>query len=157
MMSLSNKLNQYRFHSQWQVCSAYEPLFDALVDLPGYPVWWKEVTEVRRIDNSSARVSIKAALPYSLIFVMTQEVADREKGLLTAMLTGDLDGWCTWTVKAENGICRLAFDQEVAVKRPLLRALSPVGRPLFSANHTLMMRHARKGLQAHLDGLKANN
>ena len=98
-------------------------------------------------------VTIRAELPYALRFLMTREVVDEERGYLRAMLTGDLDGWSAWTVKQQDGGYRLLFEEEVTVRRPLLRALAPIGRRVFRANHALMMRNARRGLQAHLDAL----
>ncbi len=38
------------------------------------------------------------------------------------------------------------------MRKPLLRRLAVPGRPLFRANHRLMMRAGRRGLAAHLDG-----
>ncbi|MGH2772749.1 MAG: SRPBCC family protein [Actinomycetota bacterium] len=152
-MGLPDRLNRYRFHSDWTVVSSFEPLFEVLSDIGSYPLWWKEVRRVDLIDDLSCHVTIRAELPYSLRFVMTQEVVDEERGYLRAMLTGDLDGWSAWTVKQEDGRYRLLFDEEVTVRRPLLRVLAPIGRPVFRANHALMMRNARRGLQAHLDDL----
>lgn len=47
-------------------------------------------------------------------------------------------------------VARLVIDQRVVVTKPLLRALAPVARPLFRANHTLMMRRGQRGLRAYL-------
>ena len=47
--------------------------------------------------------------------------------------------------------CRVAlFEQEVVVRKPLLRLLAVPGRPLFVANHALMMRAGLRGLRALL-------
>jgi hypothetical protein len=42
------------------------------------------------------------------------------------------------------------FEQEVTVRKPLMRRLALPCRPLFRANHALMMRACRHGLLAHL-------
>ena len=49
-----------------------------------------------------------------------------------------------------RGASRLLFEQEVEVKKPLVRVLSPVARPLFRFNHALMMRRGDHGLNRYL-------
>ena len=45
---------------------------------------------------------------------------------------------------------RLLFEQDVVVRKPLMRLLALPGRPFFTANHALMMRSGRTGLLARL-------
>ncbi|MZE77914.1 polyketide cyclase, partial [Streptomyces sp. SID5475] len=74
--------------------------------------------------------------------------------VLETALSGDLEGWARWTVAARagdsGGGSRALFEQEVTVRRRLLRALAVPGRPLFRANHRLMMRSGQRGLRARL-------
>lgn len=65
---------------------------------------------------------------------------------------GDLEGWVRWTVGADGagGGTRLLFEEDVIVNKPLMRRLAVPCRPLFRANHALMMRQGRRGLSARL-------
>ena len=80
----------------------------------------------------------------------TERVRDPGAGVLEIAMRGDLAGWARWTVRARGGGTRAVFEQDVEVRKPLLRRLALLGRPLFLANHALMMRAGRRGLAAWL-------
>lgn len=102
------------------------------------------------VSEDRAVVLIMGLLPYSLEFLMEKEVDDASAGVLRAGLSGDLEGFSSWTVKPEDGGCRLVYDQEVEVTKRLLQVLAPVARPFFRLNHRLMMYRGQKGLRAFL-------
>jgi hypothetical protein len=81
---------------------------------------------------------------------MTQEVADRDAGILKARLAGDLDGYTSWALEDTPDGCSLHFVEEVEVNKALLRVLAPVARPLFRLNHAVMMLRGERGLRRHL-------
>lgn len=81
---------------------------------------------------------------------------DPAAGVLEVAMSGDMEGWARWTVAVRGSGTVVRYDQEVVVGKPLLRRLAVPGRPLFRANHRLMMRAGRRGLAAHLaDGRQA--
>ena len=165
---------RYRFESHWDLPLPPDRLLDVLADVEAYPAWWPQVRLVRRIDEDSAEVLARSFLPYSLRFVLTRAVEDREAGVLEARLTGRLDGWSRWRVRRARGheegvevgpeagvelgpeagrestsegpVSHLCYEQEVTVAGPLLAAASRVCRPLLVANHAWMMRGGRRGL-----------
>lgn len=73
--------------------------------------------------------------------------------MIEATLSGDLDGWIRWTVGPHDGGSRAVYEQEVEVRRRLMRLLAVPGRPVFRANHALMMRAGRRGLAARLEAV----
>jgi hypothetical protein len=148
---LSGGLNHYRFTSLWKVPGSLHQIFDVISRLETYPSWWPEVKEINPIDGTSADARISALLPYSLRFSMSQEVADREAGILRARLAGDLDGYSSWTLKDTPDGCSLQFDQEVVVNKVCLRILAPVARPVFRLNHAVMMYRGERGLRRYLN------
>ncbi|MZG12219.1 polyketide cyclase, partial [Streptomyces sp. SID5914] len=75
---------------------------------------------------------------------------DPAAGVLEVAMSGDMEGWARWTVAPRGPATLVRYDQEVVVRKPLLRRLAVPGRPLFRANHRLMMRAGRRGLAAHL-------
>lgn len=104
------------------------------------------------VTEDRAVVLIMGMLPYSLEFLMDRMEDDPEEGLLKAGLSGDLKGFSSWQVRAEDDGCRLVYDQEVEVHKKLLRTMAPVARPLLRMNHALMMRRGQRGLRRYLAG-----
>lgn len=144
-------LNDYSFRSVWSVRAGAGPVFDALVDLAGYPDWWPDIRAVTRIDDDTAEVTCRSVLPYVLTFRLHRATQDERAGLMRVEMTGDLEGYVQGEVVEHGGAgAVLAISQRVVVTKPLLRALSPVARPLFRLNHALMMRRGRRGFRAYL-------
>ncbi|MGI9032198.1 MAG: SRPBCC family protein, partial [Acidimicrobiales bacterium] len=91
--------------------------------------------------------------PYDLRFVSEEvEESPPAAGVIPARLTGDLDGYARFTVEPVAGGCRVVYDQEVDTHKAMLDRLAPLARPAFRANHALMMRHGRDGLNTFLAG-----
>ncbi|WP_158852050.1 SRPBCC family protein [Saccharothrix deserti] len=145
-------LNSYRFRSVWSVDSTPARTFDVLADLGSYPQWWREVRDARQVGEHAAELRCRSVLPYDLVFQAHHNAREPEAGLLRADLVGDLDGTVSWRIFPEGGGSRLVYDQEVVVRKPLLRRLAIIGRPLLRANHELMMRSGQRGLRTYLAG-----
>ncbi|WP_042381568.1 SRPBCC family protein [Streptacidiphilus melanogenes] len=154
-MALSSRqaeLHRYRFSSRWQLQAAYERVFAALAAPIDYPLWWPQITEVRQLTEDSGRMRFRSLLPYELHVTAFAVRHDQDAGVLVARLTGDLDGLTRWTVSRgpEAGRTVAVFDEDVEVRKPLMRLLALPGRPAFRANHAWMMRCGRLGLARHL-------
>lgn len=145
--------NDYRFRSLWSVRTTTGRVFDALVDLAGYPDWWPDIRDVTQVDEDTADVTCRSVLPYSLRFRLHRAVEDEPGGRVRVDMTGDLEGYVQGlVVEHRTAGALLAITQRVVVTKPLLRALAPVARPVFRANHALMMRRGQRGLRAYLAG-----
>jgi hypothetical protein len=150
-------LHLYRFRSVWRLDAPADDVYAALERLPDYPTWWREVRTVDRLTADAFRIRCRATLPYDLVFTSTQERRDPGARVLQARLDGDLDGFSRWTIAPNTeGGTDAVFDEEVHATKPLLRRLAPVARPVFKANHELMMRHGRRGLATYLAGWRAS-
>ncbi|KPI28062.1 Polyketide cyclase/dehydrase [Actinobacteria bacterium OK074] len=141
----------YRFHTRWHLPVPPAAAYDVLERAEGYPRWWPQVREVNPIDDTSGVVRIRAHLPYELTFTARETRRDPAAGVLEIAMTGDLDGWARWTLTSDGSGTLARYEQEVHVNKPLLRRLAVPGRPVFRANHRLMMRAGHHGLLAHLD------
>ncbi|MFF3380258.1 SRPBCC family protein [Streptomyces sp. NPDC002680] len=142
--------SHYRFHTRWTLTAPLATVYDALAQAEDYPRWWPQVREVDRIDDTSGIIRIRSLLPYDLTFTAREVRRDPAAGILEIAMTGDLDGWARWTLTTAGSGTLARYDQEVDVTKPLMRLLAVPGRPLFRANHALMMRAGRRGLAAHL-------
>ena len=126
-----------------------------LQDLRTYVRWWPEIKSVIPVNEDRAVVLIMGVLPYSLEILMDKEIDDPSTGVLRAGLSGDLEGFSSWTVKPEGSGCRLVYEQQVEVTKRLLQLLAPAARPLFRLNHRLMMSRGETGLRNYLASDKA--
>ncbi|MEU1052883.1 SRPBCC family protein [Streptomyces sp. NPDC005876] len=142
--------NHYRFRSLWALPAPVPVVYRALERVEDYPRWWPQVREVTRLDDTTGTLRIRALLPYDLTQTVREERRDPAAGVLQAALTGDIEGWARWTLTPRGTGALVRYDQEVDVRKPLLRRFAVPGRVFFRANHTLMMRAGRRGLAAHL-------
>ncbi len=145
--------NHYRFRSLWPLPAPAPDVYRALERVEDYPRWWPQVREVTRLDDTSASLRFRSLLPYDLTATLREGRRDPEAGVLEVAMSGDMEGWARWTVTARASGALARYDQEVVVRKPLLRRLAVPGRPLFRSNHRLMMRAGRRGLAAHLQAV----
>ncbi|MET9970001.1 SRPBCC family protein [Streptomyces sp. NPDC006356] len=144
--------SHYRFRSLWALPAPPATVYDLLAQAEDYPRWWPQVREVNRIDDTSGVITIRSVLPYDMTFTAREVRRDRAAGVLEIAMSGDIEGWARWTVTPHGSGSLARYDQVVDVNKPLLRRFAVPGRPLFRANHRLMMRAGRRGLVAYLAG-----
>lgn len=148
--------SHYRFHTVWALPAEPAVVYTRLEDARTYPLWWPQVREVVPIDEHCGTARFRSLLPYDLVVTVREERREPGAGLLEISMTGDLEGWARWSVAAgPGGGTRALYDQEVEVRKPLMRRLSVPCRPLFRLNHAHMMRGGLRGLAAHLVGVAA--
>ncbi|WP_030221720.1 SRPBCC family protein [Streptomyces sp. NRRL WC-3626] len=146
--------NHYRFRSLWTLSAPAPVVFHVLGRIEDYPLWWPQVRDVTRLDDTSGILTIRSLLPYDLTSTVREGRRDPETGILEVGLSGDIDGWARWTVTRLGADRALAhYEQEVDVRKRLLRLLAVPARPILRANHTLMMRAGERGLAAHLEAV----
>ncbi|MFJ8586972.1 SRPBCC family protein [Streptomyces sp. NPDC093595] len=145
--------SHYRFRSVWNLPAPPAAVYAVLAAPDDYPCWWPQVREAVRLDERRGRVRVRSVLPYDLRVTVTARREDPDAGVLEAELGGDLQGWARWTVAADGAhATRAVYEQEVDVRRLLLRRLAVPARPFFRVNHALMMRAGRRALAARLAG-----
>ncbi|WP_239516212.1 MULTISPECIES: SRPBCC family protein [unclassified Streptomyces] len=135
----------------WDLDAPAARVYAALERPEAYPLWWPQIRPVApTADEGAGGALIRSALPFTLRVSAAELLRDPARGVLEVALRGDLEGWARWTVRSRAGGARALYEQEVEVRRPLMRWLSLPGRPVFRLNHALMMRAGRRGLAAHL-------
>ncbi|MGW8890090.1 SRPBCC family protein [Streptomyces sp. NPDC055749] len=145
--------SHYRFTSVWDVPAPPDSVYAALERAEDYPQWWPQVRSVTAIDGTSGTARFRSFLPYELVVTARQIRRDPGARILEVTMTGDLEGWARWTVAPRAAGSRATYQQEVVVRRALMRRLAVPGRLVFRANHALMMRSGRRGLTARLQGV----
>ncbi|MFE0454530.1 SRPBCC family protein [Streptomyces sp. NPDC058914] len=140
----------YRFRSLWPLPAPPAAVYEVLERPEDYPRWWPQVRAVTRLDGATGVLTIRSLLPYAMTFTAREVRRDPAAGVLEVALSGDIEGWARWTVTAAGSGSLARYDQVVDVNKPLLRRFAVPGRPVFRANHRLMMRAGRRGLTAYL-------
>jgi uncharacterized protein YndB with AHSA1/START domain len=143
-------LHHYRFRTVWHLDARPGAVFAVLERAEEYPRWWPQVREVVPGGDDSGRVRLRSFLPYELRVTARALRREPGAGVLEIALGGDLEGRAGWRITPEGDGTRVVYEQEVEVRRRLMRLLALPGRPLFRANHTFMMRAGRRGLAALL-------
>ncbi|WP_338694488.1 SRPBCC family protein [Streptomyces sp. Q6] len=143
--------SHYRFRSVWDLPAPPAAVFAVLERAEEYPAWWPQVRAVTPLDDTSGVAVFRSFLPYELTVTAREKRRDPAAGILEVEMSGDLDGWARWTLRpVPGGGTRAVYDQEVEVRKALMRRFAVPGRPVFLANHAWMMRGGRRGLAASL-------
>jgi len=141
---------RYRFSASHTVRAPRDQVHAVLVDLEYYCDWWMQVRGVARIDDDTALLVCRSALPYDLELVLT--AVSREADLLEVQIEGPICGYARYhLVETVPGVTSLHFEQEVRAESRLMVLASYVARPLLVWNHHRMMRGSEQGLRALLE------
>lgn len=144
--------NFYSFRSVWSLDCPPAHAFELLREVPEFTSWWPEVKEARALGGGRFSVRARALLPYSLNFVGERRIEDPELGVLEMSMTGDLEGFSRFSIEEWGQGSRIVFEEQVLATKSLLRRLAPVARPVFYANHWVMMRRGQAGLRTYAAG-----
>ncbi len=148
--------NEYAFTTHWRVESTVKEVMEILSDAPGLVRWWPSVyLDVQELSPGDAsgvgkQISLytKGWLPYTLRWQFrVMEVSDSGFALAA---TGDFVGRGEWTFRQEGATVAITYDWRIRADKPLLRYLSFVMKPLFSANHIWAMRMGEESLKLEL-------
>lgn len=137
----------WQFRRDWVVAAAPDDVYAVCANVDAYPVWWREIRSIERIDEDSGTALIRSVLPYTLRLRMTREHQDPVERRLRTGLAGDLTGWAEFHIEpAPSGESAVAYRQEVVLTAPVLRRVAPLLGPALRANHALMMRSCERGM-----------
>jgi uncharacterized protein YndB with AHSA1/START domain len=144
--------------TDWHLAAPVEQVWALLRDVQGWPNWWPNVAEAERLERGDRegvgavhRIAWTTALPYRLTFT-TRVVAIEPMRQIEIEAWGEMDGSGTWTLLPEGDGVQLRYRWRVAPRRPWMRRLAPLLRPVFAWNHGRVMASGRKGLEAGLSG-----
>ena len=142
--------DHYVFRSTWRIDADPDRVYATLADVASYPSWWPQVHAARQLDDVSGELRCRSLLPYDLVFVIRREVQDAERRVLRAALDGDLAGSSQWEITSNGAGTLAVFDEDVVVRKALIRLAGPHARPALRFNHDRMMRAGERGLRDHL-------
>jgi hypothetical protein len=149
--------NEYHFITRWRVQATPDEVADVLRDALELPRWWPSVyLDVRVIDDGepggAGRVVdlwTKGWLPYTLRWRFTT-IRNDGAGGITLRADGDFVGGGTWTFVRDDDHVNAFYDWRIRAEKPLLRRLTWLMRPAFSANHRWAMRKGEESMRIEL-------
>jgi uncharacterized protein YndB with AHSA1/START domain len=149
--------NEYQFVTVWEVEGTPEEVFDILDDPTDLVRWWPSVYLGVVVEDPGdergvgkvVSVLTKGWLPYKLrwSFRVTEKVRPIR---IVLDAWGDLDGHGEWTIAGQGSMTRARYDWRVRADKPLIRHLSFVFKPVFSANHCWAMARGQESLKVEL-------
>jgi hypothetical protein len=148
---------EYEFRTVWRVAGTAGEVRDVLADGPSLPRWWPavylSVETVNEGDENGSGGEIalftKGWLPYTLRWTLrvTEPITDAGYALTA---TGDLIGAGRWTFEQDGPEVVITYDWQVSARKPLLRRLTWLMRPVFAANHRWAMARGEESLRLEL-------
>jgi Polyketide cyclase / dehydrase and lipid transport len=149
--------NEYHFITRWHLRASVDEVAAVLQDPRDLPRWWPSVyLEVRVIEDGDVggigRVVdlwTKGWLPYTLRWRFTTTRNDGPGGI-SLRADGDFVGEGTWTFIPDRDHVKAFYDWRIRAEKPLLRRLTWLMRPAFSANHRWAMRKGEESMRLEL-------
>lgn len=149
--------NEYHFVTHWRVKGTIEEVSSILGDAADLERWWPSVyLEVGVLEPGDDRgigkvVSLytKGWLPYTLrwTFRVTQSNVPHGFGIEAF---GDFVGRGIWSLVQDGEMVDVTYDWSITADKPLLKYLSFLMKPLFSANHRWAMARGEESLRLEL-------
>jgi hypothetical protein len=151
------KSNEYVFTTHWRVQSTCQEISDILGNAPDLVCWWPSVyLDVQELEPGNkqgigkvVRLYTKGWLPYTLRWQF-RVTANRHPNGFSLEAWGDFVGSGDWTFAQDGGWVNITYDWCISAEKPLLRTLSVIMKPIFSANHHWAMRKGEESLKLEL-------
>ena len=153
------KTTSYHFITNWQVEANCKEVYIILKEADDLARWWPSVyLDVSTLQKGDAaglgkivELYTKGWLPYTLKwqFKVTEVHPDTYSGFSLEAF-GDFIGRGVWMFNQNNQYCDIVYDWELSAEKPLLKYLSFIMKPLFSANHHWAMKKGLESLKIEL-------
>jgi len=149
--------NAYHFVTRWRVRGSRREVAEVLGDATQLPRWWPsvylDVQVVQEGDEGGVGRVVdlwtKGWLPYTLRWRFTTTRSGGVDGFALAA-DGDFRGAGVWTFTQVGAYVEAEYDWRITAEKPLLRRLTWLLRPAFSANHRWAMRKGERSLELEL-------
>jgi len=149
--------NDYHFVTHWQIEGTVQEVSNILEDTPSLVRWWPSVyLDIQVLDPGGpgaigkvVPLKTKGWVPYALRWQFRITESQCPYGF-DLEASGDFVGRGTWTFKQEGPRVNVTYDWRILAEKPLLRWLSFLFKPMFSANHRWAMSQGERSLRLEL-------
>jgi uncharacterized protein YndB with AHSA1/START domain len=150
-------IHDYQFTTHWQLDASPEEVWTVLANAEELPRWWPSVyLEATRLEAGDTdgigqvtSLWTKGFLPYTLRWRFRVTEIERPHRLALDAV-GDFVGRGVWTLAGTSDGTNVTFDWRIRAEKPMLRALSFLLKPVFSANHAWAMARGGQSLRLEL-------
>ena len=148
--------NDYHFITEWRMEGTVAEVYQFLSNAPDFVRWWPKVyLDVKELEPGDQTgigkvmsLHTKGWLPYTLRW--QYRVTEVNAAGFAFEANGDFVGRGIWKFKQDGNYVNMTFDWQIRADKPLLRYLSFLLKPLFSANHRWAMAQGERSLRAEL-------
>jgi len=155
--------NDYHFITRWRVEGTLNEVADVLKAAEELPRWWPSVyLDVKVLEPGDkdgigkiVKLYTKGWLPYTLRWQFRVTESRYPLGF-SLEAWGDLNGRGIWNLEQDGEYVNVTYDWKIRADKPLLRTLSFLFKPLFSANHRWAMARGEESLKVELSRLRQN-
>jgi uncharacterized protein YndB with AHSA1/START domain len=127
----------FRFDRSWELPLTPDELWTAIDDPARYPAWWPWLREFDLDALTEGTVTsfvVRPPAPYRMRFVTAiEQVVPPE--LIAVTIDGDVSGRARLTIEPSNPGSTARIVWELQARRPLLRVLERLARPVLVRNH----------------------
>jgi polyketide cyclase/dehydrase/lipid transport protein len=156
--------SDYHFFTEWRVAGTVDEVKAVLGDGMSLTRWWPSVylsvVQVAQGDpggvGGTYDLHTKGWLPYTLRWTLTITEPLTDDGFALSA-AGDLNGTGVWTFRPDGPEVVITYDWRISAAKPLLRRLSWLLKPAFSANHHWAMRRGEESLRLELSRRRAGD
>lgn len=145
--------HEYHFVTRWQVPGTPQEVYAILEDAESLTRWWPsvylDVQTGNGGDDGYISLYTKGWLPYTLRWRF--RATEKEPPTRLAIeAEGDFVGRGVWTLTPAAEGTEVVYDWRIRAEKPLLRRLSFLLKPVFSANHEWAMARGEESLRLEL-------
>lgn len=150
--------NYYQFSTCWHVEATCAEVYRTLETAEDLPRWWPSVyLDAKQLEKGQTggvgkvvALYTKGFLPYTLKWKFRVTHTQFPHGFALEAI-GDFAGKGVWTfTQITDKQCEVVYDWKIKAEKPLLKKLSWLLKPLFSANHRWAMRKGEESLKLEL-------
>ena len=149
--------NDYHFVTTWRMPATPEEVTEILSDGEALARWWPSVYLDVNVEEPGdergvgAVVSLftKGWLPYTLRWRFRVTESNAPNGFSLEAF-GDFVGRGIWTFEPDGAETVVTYDWRIAAEKGILRRLSFIMKPIFSANHHWAMARGEESLRLEI-------
>lgn len=151
--------NAYEFVTVWELPACPEVVYGILSEPLDLARWWpqvyldvKEIPNVRDPNSGKRAFALhtKGKLPYTLRWSF-RVLEDDRPSRIRLEAWGDFVGEGVWTFEPTSSGTRATYDWRIRADKPLLRSLSWLLKPVFSANHRWAMNQGEISIRKEIE------
>jgi hypothetical protein len=155
--------NDYHFVTRWSIPGTCDEIYDILGEPMELSRWWPEVyLKVEETEPGEPgglgrviKLHTKGWLPYTLNWSFRVTKVDKPKGFALEAW-GDFVGAGEWFFTQNGDNVDIVYDWKIVADKPLLKKLSFLLKPAFSANHEWAMAKGEAALRKELSRVRAS-